>query len=308
MDKFKNIYDNIKDRFSNPLIFSFICSWLIVNWQITIGLVLFDSEQIKNEGFVSIFEFVNDKINVEKSILYPLYFSLLYTAFIPIIRNIIQAFYTWTAKWGGNWNIYISKGVNIPFEKYIKLRDEYNRRSEMLEEIISKENEYLDKYNKLNTDFLSLKTQTHELSQRLADSNNFIQHIDNYNVLNGYWTNKYVDTLDGKNHGTEDVYIDNGKYYIIEKFGEKKHVFDIRNFYFNIRSKTITFVKENPNQEASFVYSGGKPSFKLNINILKVERDGLLVGVENSTTQIEYSKKIIIPEVIEPDSPVKLSV
>ena len=87
MEKISEVWGNIKDRLTNPLLFSFFCSWLIFNWEIPVSLIWYDSEQIKVSGHNSIFQFIHCKLNKEHSFLYPILFAIFYTLLIPIIRN-----------------------------------------------------------------------------------------------------------------------------------------------------------------------------------------------------------------------------
>lgn len=291
MEKLKDIFNNIKDRFSNPLIFSFICSWLVINWPITIALVWYDSAEIQKTGCSSIFEFISDQLKKEGSFSKPIGFALAYTLLMPTIKNLIRALYSWTAKWGDNWNLEISKGVKIPFEKYLKFREDYDKRSKILEDVIAKENEFANNYNSLNTELLQAKAKINDLTQQQTESNNFYNQLNNVSILNGYWTNKYSDTLNKELSGSEEVFISDGKYYLVEKFGEKKHAFNIKNFQFNSRTKTIFFIKENVTQDKNIKNVGNVTVLKNNINILYMEREDLITGTENTTTKIQYLKK-----------------
>lgn len=46
MDKISEILNSVKERVSNPLIFSFLASWLVYNWKIPVALIWFDEKQI----------------------------------------------------------------------------------------------------------------------------------------------------------------------------------------------------------------------------------------------------------------------
>lgn len=291
MEKLKDIFNNIKDRFSNPLIFSFICSWLVVNWPITIALVWYDSAEIQKTGCSSIFEFISDKLKEEGSFLKPIIFALAYTLLMPTIKNLIRALYSWTAKWGDNWNLEISKGVKIPFEKYLRFREDYDKRSKILEDVISKENELVNNYNSLNTELLQAKATINELRQKQNENSNFYSQLNNIKILDGYWTNKYSDTANRNLNGEENIYIKDGQYFIIDKFGGRKIAFRIINFYYNNITKAVSFVKENVEQSEKAKLFGEHANLKFNINLLQIKEEGWLIGIENGTTNIQYLKK-----------------
>lgn len=302
VEKISDIAQSIKQRFANPLFFSFICSWLVVNWPITVGLFWFDSKQIEKAGYNSIFDFIAAKINLQDSLVHPLCFAFGYTFLMPTLHNIIRAFYSWTAKWGDNWNLSITRGVKIPFEKYLKFREEYDKRSKILEEVINKESISQAQVNSIQTELLLVQSNVTELKNRITESDTFIQQLFDVKLLDGYWTNRYNDRISKGLTGIEDVYIADGKYYIVGRFGEMKHVFNIVNFYFDSRVRRIFFIKDRVNQEQVVLVDSGVAQPRFNPNFLHVERSDLLVGVENGTTQIEYVKKPIAPVVTPEDN------
>jgi hypothetical protein len=285
MEKVNDILNNIKERFSNPLIFSFICSWLIINWQITVGLIWYDTDQIEKEGNVSIFQFIQSKININDSLWHPLAIAICYTIFIPVIKNLIRAFYAWTSKWGENWNLKILDGGQISINKYLKLRADHQERSKILEEVISSESSYIHDYDNLKTELLSVQANLNETKQRLNSAEIYINDLHNTNILKGSWVNNYE--LPNGEKGSEQIYIEHSKYYVISKFGLREHKFDIRDFTFDTRNGIVFFVKEISSNEKT------KRSISeyYNINRLNFEGNDLLVGTENGDTKIEYRRK-----------------
>jgi hypothetical protein len=305
MDNIKDILQNIKERFTNPLIFSFVCSWIFINWEISLAVLWHDNTEIKNNGCTSIYEFISDNLNTKKSLWYPLFFAISYTFLIPIIRNIIRAFHSWTIKWGENWSLKISKGAKIPFTKYIKIRDSYNERSKSLEAIILKENEIIVEYNTIKTTLLEKETKLLEANQKNVKLDSLVRQITNVETLNGFWKVNYNDEYSG-HQGTEDILIENGKYYIIEKNGNNYHKFNITNFYFHPKMDSLSFIKERIYQkvyakESELIEVSQKLttikyySLKFNLNVLNIAEDGLLNGFENGNVVISYKKKEDLP-------------
>ena len=90
-EKVKDVYENIKDRLSNPLIFSFIVSWLVYNWEITVALLWYDKSQFHAEGCKSIFEFIQDKLNAKwLSTALPVGLAFLYTFGMPYFKELVD--------------------------------------------------------------------------------------------------------------------------------------------------------------------------------------------------------------------------
>ena len=283
MEKVTEIVNSIKERISNPLIFSFICSWLVTNWPITIGLIWYDPKQIEKEGYVSIFGFIKDKINLTDSLCHPLFFALGYTIFIPILKNAIKLFDSWISKWGDNWNLKIIDGGKISINKYLNLRADYEKRSKILEEVITTESAYRENYNLLQTEKYQLENKIAEISLKLDEKDSSLRHVNNVNSLNGTWENNY-EFEDGKK-GTEIVSIENGKYYKISKFGERVYTFDIRDFCQIYGS--VFFIKEMVSEQKE----NYKESQYYNFNRLRFIGKDILSGTENVTTKIQYTKK-----------------
>lgn len=226
MDKLKDILNNIKDRFTNPLFFSFALSWLVINWQITIALFYYNSEQIEKTGFKTIFDFIFNKKNIDDSLLYPLYFALGYTILLPIIRNLIKALYSWAEKWGENWNLKILKEGKIPIKKYIKLREDYDKRTKILEDVINKENVIQSNYNNLKTELLQAQAKESDLQQTIIEKNDYIRQFSDVSILKGYWTVTYKrDPIE-----SIEIYIDSNYYYYVKPFANTVHSFNITNF------------------------------------------------------------------------------
>ncbi len=283
MEKINDILNNIKDRLSNPLIFSFVCSWLVINWQITVALIWYDPKQIANEKCISIFDFINDKLNIIDYLVWPLVMALLYTFAMPIIKNGIKAFYSWTSKWGENWNLKILNEGKISIDKYLKLRSDYKNAMQKLEEVISEESEYIDRYNKLNSDFLNSKNKLNETAKKLSDKETFIQESRDVRILDGTWEVKQ--NIQGEKI-TQNVQIIGGGYNIVSDFGNKDYKFDIRNFYYDNIKKDVFFVKEGVAGQDR--YKSSADNYR--INMLKFEGKDKLIGMEDRL-QIEYIRK-----------------
>ncbi len=305
MDNIKDILQNIKERFTNPLIFSFVCSWIFINWEISLAVIWHDNTEIKNNGCTSIYEFILDNLNTTKSFWYPLCFAILYTFLIPIIRNIIRAFHAWALKWGENWNLKISKGAKIPFTKYIKIRDSYDERSKILEKVILKENEIIVEYNTIKTTLLETENKLLGVNQQNVKLDALVRQMTNVATLNGYWKVNYNDGYAGL-QGEEDILIENGKYYIVGKDDNRNHKFNITNFHYLANMSSLSFIKERIDQN---VYAKESNLFKVkeqlttvkyyslkfNLNVLNIAEDGLLNGFENGNVVISYKKKEDLP-------------
>lgn len=213
MENIKEILNNIKDRLSNPLIFSFLLSWLIYNWEITVALVWYDKSQISAEGCKSIFEFIQYKLdNRYGSTFLPVIIAFIYTLGFPYLKYVINILNSKALEWGKKNEIKFLKEVtSLEIENLkVNLKDSNNRNIEL--DIIN---------------------------------NEIRKEIDDVSFLNGYWKVTYVfNQNDPKEKVTiiENVEIINGKYQVISE-NRVDYKYSIRNFYLNKNGGTVFFIK-----------------------------------------------------------------
>jgi len=116
-------------------------------------------------------------------------------------------------------------------------------------------------------------------------------------MLDGYWTNTFLDSSpQPKLDNSENIYIENGAYYFVETFADKKQMFKINNFHFDSKKRTVFFVKERVDQEELFRLPH---RFRYNVNELNLISEDLLSGTENGVLKIQYQKKKVFPPLNE---------
>ncbi|WP_291097878.1 MULTISPECIES: hypothetical protein [unclassified Flavobacterium] len=250
MDKVSNILNNIKDRLSNPLIFSFLLSWLIFNWEITVALVWYDKSQINAEGCKSIFEFIQYKLdNRCGSFFFPFIIAIIYTLGFPYLKYGIMILNKKALNWGKRNEI-----------KYIK-------------EATSE---------KINTLKLNLNASQIEISKL----NDLFNNINNNKFLNGFWKLTYV--ING-NASEKDIYISDGEYYEIENERRKKK-FDIVQFYYNPFSNKILFMKKPIEATDARSDSFDKRYLVNILSVADNNNNKLLEGNEGDNISVSYKK------------------
>lgn len=267
MDKISEIFNSIKDRLSNPLIFSFLVSWLVYNWKIPVALIWFDEKQISANGCKSIFEFIENELS-KGYFWIPCLFAFGYTFLFPIVKNLISATQTWMKKWGENLNLQISKGGKVGIEKYLKLRNEYVEKIDELDKIISKESETRE-YNKLLfAEKADLDAKNFQLQQQVELLNNEIESISDLKFLQGQW--KFTITDNMSRSTSQDIKILGNKLFrIISNNIESSPTFLIDNFFYDKKYKKIIFIKK-----------GGEE--KKLVNIITYSNEAILEGRENN--------------------------
>lgn len=91
MDTYKelssDIAKNVLARVRNPLISSFIISWLVFNWQVVIHILSLSEPAIKRVAAITVF------VSQPEAHLYPLIFAVGYIAFSPWISLSVKWYY-----------------------------------------------------------------------------------------------------------------------------------------------------------------------------------------------------------------------
>jgi len=322
MSKIDDLLNGFKERFSNPFVLSFIISWLIWNWEVSIALLWYDTDQLADKE--TIFSFVESNLSWRKSLIYPLIFALIYTIIWPFFSSSISLFLTWVDKKREELSIRILKNSKVSMDKYLVMRDILESRSKILEEVISSESVNLIELEKVKTEntnlkndlnqkqsniteineklisvesevegLRNLKVKTDELEKELSGKDVEINNLKDFqskvrdvSVLNGKWENRH-ESSDGLT-GKEFAIIKDGKYFITNnKFDvPAKHEYEIKKFFHDMNTNEISFIKER------IADSMMKSKPKRYLNFLDASNGlKLLTGVENSNMTIQYIRK-----------------
>lgn len=168
MEKFSDLFKELRDRVSNPFFLSFAISWIFINWKIIVGLVLYDMNELQIDGYKSYIHLVSENSISQTLLFQPLLVALSYTFLFPFVRNCIYAFNSWIKTWGDAWNLNLSRQGKISIDKYISLRETYESRTKMLEEVINKESNFLKENEELRNSVFELKNEINSASEELS--------------------------------------------------------------------------------------------------------------------------------------------
>jgi hypothetical protein len=283
MDKLKEILNGINERLSNPLVYSFIFSWLILNWKITIILLWYNQELVESTEAKSLLTFISENINLWNGIMIPFSLAFIYTLGMPWLRAWINIRQAKSETYKEDGIIRVSKSGKISIAKYLKLKEDYNERSRILENIISEESENIDALRRSQNDLITSQRLLNEANIKINEKEKQIIDSTNPKLLNGYWNSNY--TLNGIK-GVEKVYIEGGRYSLVNANGVFHHKFDIRDFYYDQRNATVFFVKEYTQEEKR------KKDVREHyiINRLNFQDADHLAGTENGLATIMYTR------------------
>jgi len=177
METIKDFFKELKDRSSNPLISSFIISWLFCNWPITIGLLFYKFENLKADGYTSYNDMIFKNHDIGNMVLYPLIIALSYTFIFPWVRASIKLFHAKIESKNETDILEASKSGAIPIKKYIEQRDLLVKSIEQLKEIFKSEEE-------IKTQNISLNTENIDLQRRISTLENSLSELENrYSIM-----------------------------------------------------------------------------------------------------------------------------
>ncbi len=282
MKKTQEILDQFNERFSNPFIFSYVLSWIVLNWKIVVALLWYDSLQIKLSGANSIFDFIEINSDMERGVLYPLIGAFAYTFGMPILKNVVKAFNSWASKWGTSWSLSILKNGQISVNKYLKLRDEYQERTKVLSDVILKESEYLEKCSALETENLGIKDRNNELSRSIQNSDKIINNFSNSRLLDGRWEMIFKNT-EGKEI-RKTILIEQSRYFEITSYNIKQEIYYVKDFFYQENYNSICFILQ------SIIKENEKQIAKYEVIKLTFETQDYLVGTIDYSRDIEYRR------------------
>lgn len=238
MDKIADFFKEIKSRLSSPLIFSFILSWMIINWRVTISLIFYKISELSKDSYNSYLDLIAKNSSTWAYLIFPLIIAVLYTFGFPFIRSGIQLFQTWLNIDTDKKIQKMSNSVTIPMERYLKDRRKYIELSEQLKDIMDKESEYV-------TQNLELQTEKNNLQKSLAEYSD----LSSIHFLDGYWDIQHK--LNG-GEKTERIHIFNGTLYHSVTQGKDEELLRISNCGINPGTKDLILLFEQANKNPSF--------------------------------------------------------
>ncbi len=180
MESINEIVNTIKERLTNPFVFSFILSWLFWNWQIPLGLIWYNAETLPLLGFKSYSELIISQVSKCHSFSYPFLISIAITLILPVVKTLFVLFNAYVTKIGNSAFFTITKDGNISTLKFFDLRSKYTRLHKELEEVIKSERE---------TDRRLLESQ--QRVRELEINSKILGSIDDQSFLNGKWEMNY---------------------------------------------------------------------------------------------------------------------
>ncbi len=276
MDKLNDIFKEIKQRLTSPLLFSFLLCWLIINWRVTIGLVLYKIEDLQKDKYESYADLILKNYGPWHYYIYPFIISVIYTFGFPFIRSGIKLFQSWLNRETDNRLFKISGTTTVPMDRFIKDREMYLSNTIKLKEIMDKESEYLNESQTLRAERNQLQEQLNEYST-----------LSNNNFLNGYWDIKHI--VDGQEK-TERVKVSQGRFYKPGRENRDQEWLSFENYGINPGNRNLIIL---------FTQKNGNPAFTCVFRYLN--EDKLILRSYEEGTKIIQMDKYVKPKT-EPEA------
>ena len=122
-----NVYDDLKERISNPLITSFLISFFFCNWKVWVCLFFESEHTVKAKGFDGYVEYLNCLLSIWSSLIFPLLIAVGYVFVFPYIRNCIRVFQARRITENNREINDIAKGGVVLIDFYIKAKKDLLR-------------------------------------------------------------------------------------------------------------------------------------------------------------------------------------
>lgn len=165
MDKLNSYYDQVKERLRSPLIFSFIISWLVINWRIPVYLLWFDEATLLKHGYSNHIVYIESVLGTWQCWVGPLICAVMYTIGYPQVKNLIGWYQAWVSKVGEKKRLEISDGAVVSFSRYDAKVKKLIQREKELAEMMQKEGETIQEFSNKNA---QLSSEIVDLKRDLA--------------------------------------------------------------------------------------------------------------------------------------------
>jgi hypothetical protein len=280
MSEFKDFLDQLKVRLTNPLIFSFLISWMVIHWEIILGAFYLSPQDLDAFGCANFLDFVRAKIDWFNGLWEPFFYAVLYTILSPLMRIGVQYLNTSLNKWGNNHIRKVAKEGFIQYELYDLLLEEVKGQRSRFEEIVKLNNELNFENEKFKEKIINLQNDIQSFIVETKDLNTKLKLVFDNSIIIGKW--KKTISKKGEDNSIKYIRIKNGK---IEEKQEDNTYFTtsyLTSFFkdnkdsYNFIERNVSF--ENPTREFNIITG------------LKESGNNKLIGELNGNWKIELEK------------------
>ena len=244
-------------------------------------------EELESKG--GLVEYVSGQFNWCNSFWYPLLLGLAFVLVLPIAKALLQMFNAFVNREGMKRVLSIKREGEISVKSYLRVREDYRKRTEELLRIVKEDTSSYEERKKLDDQVLSLSRENETVRKDFQHVDMLFKKTLDRRLLNGWWRNDYVDNQGRK--GVEYFRLDDGKYVTAEMTGggpkSIEHKFDVVGVAYDPTSRRISFVKELTDAQKV----KRPPQEHFNFNSLTFNKEETVMsGTENGTVTITYTR------------------
>jgi len=235
MERIQQAFDNLKERLNNPFFISFLFSWVYWNWEITIALFWNNS----SSSYQELIYFIESELNRCHSLWYPLISGLIYSLVLsPSFKILFKIVQNLVFRASEFLDIKLLKKGQVSLDKYLNFKEEYQKRSEVLENLIANESEKIHDLESKTTELFNLKEKFNTINAKYLLQESIVQKIHDVNQLNGKWIK--ISGAQSEDNLKEKFEIMGGNVYVKDQFRSMQR-FTIRDFFYNESNRTLSF-------------------------------------------------------------------
>jgi hypothetical protein len=248
MEKIRDFLAQMYDRISSPLLFSFLLSWMVINWRITVPIVFYTHSELVKDGYTSYTNLILRNSESWRMFWFPLLIASFYTFIYPFINTAILVFIAWLKGIRTTYQIRVTKDSKVPMSRFLRLNEDLKKQSDSLENLMTSEASLLIQKNELE---IKANNSVKEIERMRID------HDENLRRSRvEYFDGDFRITILMSNDKYEEVPISFTKGVIRKRRNDGGRIFlTILDYSYNIETKEfIWHVKdETPNATGTFI-------------------------------------------------------
>lgn len=167
-----NVYEDLKERITNPFLFSYAISFSIINWKIWIGLFFLNREEITARRFRDVLEYLYAVTSWTTLILWPLVSALAYSFLFPWFKNLVLWVQAKSITASNKSLNEVAKGHVIPVNQYLELEENLEEQKNKYEKAISLRSQ-------LELEISGKNQKISDLNRQVTLTNDQVIHLNN---------------------------------------------------------------------------------------------------------------------------------
>lgn len=121
------LLDSVRERFKNPLVYSFVFSWLAWNYKAVV-VVLSDGGFAEKIAYLDLFVYPDGKVPSSQVFYYPLLCALFYSLALPFFSVLVTGVSTTVSLLNTRVRVTVGKAIGYSGEQVEKIRSDYEAR------------------------------------------------------------------------------------------------------------------------------------------------------------------------------------